>query len=75
MNAVTRYAAAAETVRELPAAYGEAIHAPLLAAEAKLTDVIELLDARGLDALADALQWLRDDVKALRRAANESKLS
>jgi len=70
-----RTSAVAEACRELPAAYAEAIHGPLLAAEAKLTDVMQILEERGLNTLGDALQWLRDDVKALRRAAKEAMLA
>jgi len=65
----------AEAIRELPAAYGAAIYRPLLEAEAKLTDVMDILEERGFNTLGDALQWLRDDVKALRRAAIEAGLS
>jgi len=70
-----RTSAVAEACRELPAAYAEAIHGPLLAAEAKLTDVMEILEERGMNTLGDALQWLRDDVRALRWAAADAALS
>jgi hypothetical protein len=70
-----RVAAVAESLRAIPAPYAELIHAPLLAAEAKLEDVMDILDERGLNSLADALQWLRDDVKALRRAVAEARLA
>lgn len=58
----------------LPPLVAQSVHADLLSAEAKLTDAMDQLDASGTGRAADVLQFVRDDVRALRRAANDARL-
>ena len=75
MPTPNRTASTAELIRLLPAKLAAGIHTDLMAAEARLTDAMDALDMTTHDRVADALQWLRDDVKTLRRAAMDAALS
>jgi hypothetical protein len=65
---------AAKLIEGLPPGVAAEVYESLMAAEAKLTDAMDQCDASAAEETADVLQFVRDDIRAMRRAANDARL-